>query len=346
MKSLALTLVALLALPFGASAAELILNEYNGVAPTVYLNGGTALVDDDGEAAADATLGRVLGNGGDWIELVVIADHLDIRGWRIQVCDNAVCAPELVFTNASLLANLRAGTLITIAADMAGVIRAENASYNPVNGPGEDWWIELRSFGSEATGTYISVGNFTRESEQLTGHDPRRWRPDGLRPRRRGHRAGRGPEPARGVQARDQPERAHHARRAGLRRRQLERVRPAELVRRRPRRAEPGRAAPEPARSRQRRRRDRRRRRLLRHRRRRALHRRRQRRLRRQLPTRAERHQADTGSINALGANGIGDVCECGDTDDDGRVTPADAIELREFLAESSPTSARPRSAG
>ena len=44
-------------------------------------------------------------------------------------------------------------------------------------------------------------------------------------------------------------------------------------------------------------------------------------------------NQADTGSINALGGNGVGDACECGDTDDDGRVTPGDATELREFLA-------------
>lgn len=98
MKSLVLSCLCLLVLALEASREELILNEYNGVAPGVWLNGGTELADDDGEAAADATLGRVLGNGGDWIELVVVADHLDIRGWRVQVCDNAVCAPELVFT--------------------------------------------------------------------------------------------------------------------------------------------------------------------------------------------------------------------------------------------------------
>jgi len=125
MKSLALTCLCLLAAPFSASGAELILNEYNGVAPGVYLNGGTAFVDDDGVAVADATLVRVLGNGGDWTELVVVADHPDIRG------------------------------------------------YNPVNRPGEDWWIELRSSGVEATGTYISVDSSTvsQTNSQITIRD-------------------------------------------------------------------------------------------------------------------------------------------------------------------------------
>jgi len=342
-KHLSLSLVALLALPLGAHAAELILNEYNGVAPTVYLNGGTATVDDDGEAAADATLGRVPGNGGDWIELVVVADHLDIRGWRVQVCDNAVCAPELVFTNAPLLADLRAGTLITIAADMAGVVRAEDASYNPVNGPGEDWWIELRSFGPAATGTYISVGNFTvsHTNTQITIRDAASNLIFGP--------AGEGIVPNVGVNQREvfkletspsaltTPDWIGYADGSssafgqpnlfggGLGVQSL--------------------AA-----------------------------------LRQNLPVpdsdgdgiaddgdfsgiagdarctggasagcddncRLEHNpsQADTGSINALGANGIGDACECGDANDDGRVTPGDAAELREFLALVSPSVAAPQ---
>lgn len=333
MKSLVLVCVCLLVLPLQASGAELILNEYNGVAPGVWLNGGTEFVDDDGEAAADATLGRVLGNGGDWIELVVVADHLDIRGWRVQVCDNAVCAPELVFSNVALLSDLRAGTLITIAAAMTPLDRPEDASYNPVNGPGEDWWIELRSSGAQATGSYISIGSFTvsHTNSQVTIRDALGATIFGP--------AGEGIVPGVGLNQREvfklesspsaltTPDSLGYADGSssaygapnlfggGLGVQSL--------------------AA-----------------------------------LRQNLPfpdsdgdgiaddgdfsgiagdarctggasagcddnCRVEQNasQADTGSINALGGNGIGDVCECGDTDDDGRVTPGDALELREFLA-------------
>jgi hypothetical protein len=332
MKSLALSLIVLLALPVTASGAELILNEYNGVAPSVWLNGGTELVDDDGEAAADATLGRVLGNGGDWIELVVVADHLDIRGWRVQVCDNAVCAPELVFTNAALLSDLRAGTLITVAADMGALVRPEDASYNPVNGPGEDWWIELRA-GAGGSGTYVSATSFTvsHTNSQITIRDA-----GGLLVFGPG---GEGIVPGVGLNQREvfkletnpsaltTPDFVGYADGSsssygapnlfagGLGVQSLAALRENLPV---PdsdgdgiaddgdfsgiagdARCTGGSTAGCDDNCRL------------------ALN-----------PS-----QADTGSINALGANGIGDACECGDTDDDGRVTPADAIELREFLA-------------
>ena len=104
--------------PLPARAAKLILNEYNAVAPTKYLNGGTAAADEDGGAAADPAFGRVLGNGGDWFELVVVADHLDIRGWKLDICDNGVCNEQLVFSQSALWADLRAGTIITVAEDV------------------------------------------------------------------------------------------------------------------------------------------------------------------------------------------------------------------------------------
>lgn len=268
---------------------------------------------------------------------MVVADHLDIRGWRVQVCDNAVCAPELVFTNASLLADLRAGTLITIASDMASLDRPENASYNPVNGAGEDWWIELRSSGPQATGTYISVGSFTvsQTNSQITIRDAGGLPIFGP--------AGEGIVPG-----------------VGLNQREVFKLETSPSALTTP--DAPGYAdgsssaygAPNlfggglgvqslAA-------------------------------LRQNLPfpdsdgdgiaddgdfsgvagdarctggssascddnCRVEQNanQADTGSINSLGGNGIGDVCECGDADDDGRVTPADALELRDFLARVTP---------
>jgi hypothetical protein len=53
------------------------LNEYNAVDPERYLEG----------TGSDAYWGRILGNGGDWFELVVAKDHLDMRGWKLVLVD-------------------------------------------------------------------------------------------------------------------------------------------------------------------------------------------------------------------------------------------------------------------
>ena len=64
-------------------AAELILNEYNAVSSTNMLE----------NSGSDTFFGQVLGNGGDWFELVVIRDRLDIRGWQLYQRSNLV-GPE------------------------------------------------------------------------------------------------------------------------------------------------------------------------------------------------------------------------------------------------------------
>lgn len=72
----------------------LIINEYSGVSKNRYLGSdnfdGTNYDLDPatgrpalGEPGRDTFFGRIRGNGGNWIELVVLEDHLDIRGWRI-----------------------------------------------------------------------------------------------------------------------------------------------------------------------------------------------------------------------------------------------------------------------
>jgi len=71
----------------------IILNEYNAVAPANFLNGGTALADDDGgDASSDAYFGRIAGNGGQWVEFVVVGDGgttpVDMRGWSIEIGTN------------------------------------------------------------------------------------------------------------------------------------------------------------------------------------------------------------------------------------------------------------------
>jgi len=84
-------------------APAVILNEYNAVNnttgdpenPPEYLNGGTLLSDSDGGVASqDSHFGRVLGNGGDWFELVVVGDgsagFSNLTGWTIEVGNGPV----------------------------------------------------------------------------------------------------------------------------------------------------------------------------------------------------------------------------------------------------------------
>ncbi len=132
----------------------LVLNEWNAV-------DADELLDDDG---ADDAFGRIEGNGGDWIELLVIEDHLDLRGWRLELTDRRGDAGTLLFTDDPLLADLRSGTLLTVAEDLP-----EDPAYDPGGG---DWRFHLRA-GAEGSGRYVSASPFdvTHREWQLTAFD-------------------------------------------------------------------------------------------------------------------------------------------------------------------------------
>lgn len=125
---------------------RLALNEWNAVADDGYLDEGGA--DGDGQ---DSALGRLLGNGGDWIELLVLEDETDLRGWRLTMADRRGERGELVFTDDPVLSDLRAGTILTIAEDLP-----EDVRYDPDNG---DWRFHLRA-GASGTGVTISATPF------------------------------------------------------------------------------------------------------------------------------------------------------------------------------------------
>ena len=131
-----------------AFGADIILNEYNAVSNTMFLNSGNALVDSDGGRASDSYFGRIMGNGGDWFELVVITDHLDIRNWKLDI-NNGIEILEL--TDDSIWSDLRSGTIITVSEDLQSDI-----SYNPAAG---DWWINVQA-NDTASGDYITASNF------------------------------------------------------------------------------------------------------------------------------------------------------------------------------------------
>jgi hypothetical protein len=155
-KSVLKAVVVLSLLAGNVWGADLILNEYNAVDSNDFLGGGTAVADESGGRASDSHFGRVPGNGGDWFELVVIKDHLDIRGWQLDLFEDGVFDETLVLTASPIWKDLRAGTIITVSEDLASDI-----SYNPAAG---DWWINVQA-NNNADGLYIEKSSFPVSSK-------------------------------------------------------------------------------------------------------------------------------------------------------------------------------------
>ena len=116
------------------SQGDLILNEFNAVGGTFFLGNGSS----------DTYFGTVQGNGGNWYELVVITDHLDVRGWTLDWRNADPDSGSVIFQDNPIWSDLRSGTIITIREDDLappghGVILTD-LSYDPMNG---DWWIHV-----------------------------------------------------------------------------------------------------------------------------------------------------------------------------------------------------------
>ena len=152
-----------------ALASDVIVNEWNTVGSTKWLGNPAAAVagcpTPDGIAGAacsteeDVFFGRSLGNGGDWIEIVIVKDHTDIRGWKLQWIETAatdadgtdvwyengaVPQGEILFSAAAIWSDLRAGTILTIteSSTVLGGLDTDT-SFNPCNG---DWWMNVNCF--------------------------------------------------------------------------------------------------------------------------------------------------------------------------------------------------------
>lgn len=103
--------------------APIVLNEYNAVASSNYLNGGSSLLDDDGAPASqDSTFLRTQGNGGQWVEFVVVgtgaaASTVDMRGWSIEIGTSSgsgfVTRNKLVLSNHASWQTVPVGTILT-----------------------------------------------------------------------------------------------------------------------------------------------------------------------------------------------------------------------------------------
>ncbi len=131
--------------------ADVILNEYNAVGGNDYLGGGDSSADETGGRASDGYFGRVPGNGGDWFELVVIKDHLDMRGWQLDIYEDDTLDETLTLTSHAIWSDLRSGTIITVAEDVPSDI-----SYDPAGG---DWWINVQA-NNHGDGLYIENSSF------------------------------------------------------------------------------------------------------------------------------------------------------------------------------------------
>ena len=141
-----------LSLSVNVFGADVILNEYNAVVGSRFLGDGKG---------SDSYFGKVRGNGGDWFELVVITDHLDMTGWQLEIYDDGALEPlTLNLTDHAIWSDLRSGTIITVSEDVPSDI-----SYDPAGG---DWWINVQAE-DNADGLYITASNFpvTKDDWQL-----------------------------------------------------------------------------------------------------------------------------------------------------------------------------------
>lgn len=104
-------------------APPVILNELNTVGETSFLRGGTLANDLTNGQSSDTFFGRVAGNGGNWMELVVVGKggpgEVDLRGWKVEIGTmdllNRFQRRDLVtFREHPYLEVVAAGTILTI----------------------------------------------------------------------------------------------------------------------------------------------------------------------------------------------------------------------------------------
>jgi len=110
-----------------ANSYPIVLNEYNGVDNDYTLK-------NDGY---DSFYGKILGNGGNWVEMIVVDDEVDIRGATLEIIGNGGVYFKGTFPNEEVLSNLRSGTILTISEEPTDL------SYDPFNNCLADWTINI-----------------------------------------------------------------------------------------------------------------------------------------------------------------------------------------------------------
>ncbi len=135
-----------------ARGAAVILNEYSAVSGSNQLDEGSG---------ADLFFGTIDGNGGNWFELLVVEDQVDMRGWKLlweedEEVGNTGQNAEGVITlsDASIWSNLRSGTIITFietanAGGEGNFNTSTDLSFDPA---ADDWWINVCTRQEQAKG--------------------------------------------------------------------------------------------------------------------------------------------------------------------------------------------------
>ena len=112
-----------------SSNKMVLLNEYDAVAKNKKLRDG----------GSDTYFGRIKGNGGSWVELVILKDKADLRKAIIKIVrNNGKKTFRAELPNIEALSNLRSGTILTISNKVA-----TDLSYDPFNNCNPDWNINI-----------------------------------------------------------------------------------------------------------------------------------------------------------------------------------------------------------
>lgn len=164
------------------TSPSMILNEYNAVGSANYLNGGTATVDDDGDAASqDTYFGRALGNGGNWAEFVITgngsASTMDLRGWKIEIGKNLgngfVASDTITLSQNVNWQTVPTGTILTIIAkdSSAGGRNTQFGIRNNRSTSGDTWTNLYIGDTTYTTYTNLATNGYTIAAGTVTGLD-------------------------------------------------------------------------------------------------------------------------------------------------------------------------------
>ncbi len=125
----------------------ILLNEYNGV------NDNSKLKDE----GFDTKFGTIIGNGGEWVEIVILQDRTDLRSAKIIIVNQNQIF-KATFPNILSLSELRSGTILTLSSK-----EATDLTYDPFNHSNPDWNINMN-----INDMNISQGNFQTDNNDMT----------------------------------------------------------------------------------------------------------------------------------------------------------------------------------
>jgi len=134
-----LGLIGVLGMSQAVSASSIILNEYNAIDSTVT------------PSKADTYFGKIQGNGGNWFELVVTEDHLNMTGWTLnwKETDNSSGnkAGTIYLSNNSFWSDVRQGVILTFIENFSATGGKDtDTSLNYTT----DWWVNICTLSEQA----------------------------------------------------------------------------------------------------------------------------------------------------------------------------------------------------